>query len=386
MREDNKKIVCISTHYWDDSWFRKQHFMYRFWQKGYKIAYVEPSFSMVRRPDKDKERFQTNRLFGVLTEEREKNLFIIKPPRGIPFWTQPIISRVNYCYFSLFLANELKRLGFRDYILWIYRPEYAHSVEIFKHRKVVFDITDDLSAYKKENALRSSYIQNCMDSLVRQSDLVIVTAATLHDRFKAAARQIALIPNGFNTQNFSNTISELPEDLKKVPSPRIGFIGTLFSFLDYDLIEYMVRNNRDKSFVFVGACEENSSLRWRSIVQDNPNVFWLGKKPKVEIPAYIQHFDVCINPFKVNAVSRSVSPLKVFEYLARHKPVVSVQMESLQREAAGKAIFFAKDYDDFSRGICRALKGEFNDLPYDVINQYSWDELFNKVESQIHGL
>jgi len=115
-------------------------------------------------------------------------------------------------------------------------------------------------------------------------------------------------------------------------------------------------------------------------------VFWLGKKPKSEISAYIKNFDVCINPFKVDAVSRSVSPLKVFEYLAQRKPVISVQMESLQREEAGKAVFFAKNYEDFNIGISRALKGEFKDFPYDVIDRYSWEVLFNKAEEALSEL
>jgi len=381
-----KQIACISTHYWDDAWFRKQHFMHRFWKKGYTIAYIEPSFSAVKSSDNDKVRYQKNRMFGVTTEERENNLFIIKPPRGIPFWTQPIISRINYYYFSFNIANELKRLGFSDYILWNYRPEYAHALGTFKYKKLIFDIADDLAAYNKTDARKSSYVQNCMEFLVGQSDLVIVTAGTLYDKFRLGSRKIVLIPNGFDAKNLSNSNIELPGDLKKVPSPRIGFIGTIFSFLDYELIEYVVRNNRDKSFVFVGACQEYSSQRWGAIVRNNSNVFWLGKKPKSEISAYIKNFDVCINPFKVDAVSRSVSPLKVFEYLAQRKPVISVQMESLQREEAGKAVFFAKNYEDFNIGIARALKGEFKDFPYDVIDRYSWDVLFNKAEEALSEL
>ncbi len=381
-----KQIACISTHYWDDAWFRKQHFMHRFWKKGYKIAYIEPSFSAIKRPDNNKVRYQKNRIFGVTTEEREENLFIIKPPRGMPFWTQPIISRVNYHYFSSSLANELKRLGFNDFILWNYKPEYAHALGIFGYKKLIFDIADDIAAYNKTDARKSRYIQNCMELLVSQSDLVIVTAGTLYDKFRLASRKIVLIPNGFDAKNLPNGDIELPGDLKNVPSPRIGFIGTLFHFLDYELIEYVVRNNQDKSFVFVGACEESSSQRWGAVVRKNSNVFWLGKKQKSEIPAYIKYFDVCINPFKVDEVSRSVSPLKVFEYLAQRKPVISVQMESLQREEAGKAVFFAKDYEDFNIGITRALKGEFKGFPYDVIDRYSWEMLFNKAEEALSEL
>ena len=35
-------IICISTHYWNDFWFRKQHFMSRFAKLGHRVLYVQP--------------------------------------------------------------------------------------------------------------------------------------------------------------------------------------------------------------------------------------------------------------------------------------------------------------------------------------------------------
>ena len=152
---------------------------------------------MVRKPEYDKVKYQKNRMLRVTTEEREKDLFIIKPPRAIPFWSQPIIGRVNYCYFSYYLASELKGLGCNDYILWNYNPEYAHALKIFKYKKLVFDIVDDIAACKSEYVRKARYAQLCMDLLVSRSDLVIVTASTLYDKFRNSSRNILLVPNGF---------------------------------------------------------------------------------------------------------------------------------------------------------------------------------------------
>lgn len=375
-----KQIVCISTHYWDDPWFRKQHFMSRFVEKGYKVAYIEPSFSIAKKPDKDKSIYQTNKLFTVTVEKRQENLFIIKPPQGIPFWSNPMVSKLNYIYFAFQLNRALKKLEFNDYILWNYRPEYAFALNIFKCIKTVFDLTDDLAAYRGNKNKKYDYIKKCTDKLTHNSDLLIVTASTLYEMYKHHAKNIVLIPNGFDSSLFAAGITKVPDDIKNLRTPIVGFIGTLFHFLDYELIEFLVQNNPDKSFVFIGSCEENSRKKWMKIIEYK-NVYWLGRKQKEHIPAYLKNFDVCINPFKVDDVSKSVSPLKVFEYLAMKKPVVSVKMESLEKEEVAQYIYFASSYNEFNERLNAAVleKDSFqHKLNYDVVLKYSWDRLFEK--------
>jgi hypothetical protein len=375
-------------HYWDDPWFRKQHFMSRFAEKGYIVAYIEPTLSMVRKPDAYKKKYQTNSLFKVKIERRNDNLIIMKPPRGLPLWSRPFVSRLNYLYFSLKLSRILKRLGFKEYILWNYRPEYSPGIRIFNYRKLVYDITDDLAAYKQKKTREFSYIKKCTENIIEKSDMVIVTASTLYDKFKKMSKNILLIPNGYDANLFIDESTKVPDDIKKIKSPVIGFVGTLFSFLDNELLEYIIKNNSDKSFVFIGHCEDNFKRTWDELSR-HKNVFWLGKKNKEDIPGYIRGFDVCINPFRVDNVSRSVSPLKVFEYLAMKKPVVSVRMESLEKEEVSPFIYFSSSHEDFNNKLNAAIreKDKFRErLDYKIVGEYSWDKLFEKVSRAIDKL
>jgi len=390
MLSSNKQIVCLSSHYWNDSWFRKQHFMSRFNKKGYKIAYVEPSFSILRQAEISKKEYANNKFFSSIVEKINKNFFIIRPPRYVPFRSIPYLSRLNFLYLSLHINFVLKRLGFKDYALWIYRPEFTSGLSVFNYRRLIFDIVDDLAAYVYDNKIKYEYVKNCMGHLAKKSDLVIVTASTLFEKFKNISSNIYLVPNGYDSTLFSkeNVFSALL-DMKGIPPPIIGFIGTIFSFLDFELLNYVFQRNQDKSFVFIGNCEFNVQKDWLSIVENYKNVFWLGKKNKEEIPNYIDKFDVCINPFKVDQVSRSVSPLKVFEYLAMNKPVVSVRMESLEKEKIAPLIYFASSYQDFNEKLNVALdeKNEYEKkLNREKINAYSWDRLFRKVYQLVINL
>jgi glycosyltransferase involved in cell wall biosynthesis len=271
----------------------------------------------------------------------------------------------------------------------MYRPEYVSGLRYFDYNKLVFDIYDDLASFKQDDIDKFNYIKSCKEDLAKKSDLVIVTASTLLDIYKSMSKKICLIPNGYDLNLFASRDLSVPDDIRKTRKPIIGFIGTLFSFLDYNLLEYIIKSNPKRYFVFIGALEEDPRVQWENITNKYNNVFWLGKKKKEDIPAYLDAFDVCINPFKIDAVSRSVSPLKVFEYLAMKKPVVSVRMESLEKEEIAPFIYFASSYQEFDEKLNEAIneKETFQDkLDYRVVMKYSWDNLFEKVQNALRNI
>ena len=61
-----------------------------------------------------------------------------------------------------------------------------------------------------------------------------------------------------------------------------------------------------------------------------PNVHFFGEVPQSQVHRYIDAFDVAIIPFKAEGLSRYVHPLKVYDYLARFRPVVSSCLPEIQ--------------------------------------------------------
>lgn len=111
-----------------------------------------------------------------------------------------------------------------------------------------------------------------------------------------------------------------------------------------------------------------------------------GRKQKNDIPAYVTNFDVCINLFKIDNISRAVSPLKVYEYLACGKPVVSTPMEGLSREEAGKWVRFA-GRDQFTSAIAQALNGlsssQIDTACIDAAQEFSWTSQFSRLRKHL---
>jgi len=385
-----RNIVCLSTHYWNDPWFRKQHFMSRFAKNGNRILYVEPTFSMIRRPYKDTAK---NRPFRSFLQRMDKNIFLLKPPQALPKCTEPLISKMNHIWFAKIIDRAARRLSMNHYILWVYRPEYFPALKYFSYEKLGFGLTDDLAAYggKKDNAYY--YKNRCINGLIDESNVVIVTAQTLLEKYQSkTSGKIFCVPNGVDLKLFWEASRQTPADLRNMKRPIIGFVGVLFKFIDYDLITYVADKNKDCSVALVGPIEPWGTKEAIEKLTKRKNIYLLGKKKREEIPSYIAQFDVCINPFKVDQVSRSANPLKIYEYLACGKPIVSTDMESLKLDKLiSSEIDFAADYFAFDKlvkqGTTREVSKEERMRKIQVVGNYSWDKLFHELLTimQEHG-
>ncbi len=376
-----RDIICLSTHYWDDRWFRKQEFMSRF-AAANRVLFVEPSVSMARKPETFLRELATNRHLRTSVERREETLYLLKPPRGLPKWSHPAIERANYRWFGRLIARTAAGLGFVDPIVWIYRPSFLYGLDAIHHKHLVFDLVDDLAAYDAAHAER---VDELVKALASRSDLLVATAKPLLDRYGGRAGHTAYVPNGFDPRLFSAAVdsSQPPDALRNLPRPIIGYIGALFLFLDFDLLDELARSHPDKSFVFLGPIEATAAYQVERLTR-HPNVVHIETQPKSSVPAYLAAFDVCLSPFQKGQVADSVSPLKVYEYLAMGRPVVSAPMAALREDDAGNAVVFADGPQEFGRAINYCLRADVQAASNErrrAVAPYAWDQLFDRLDS-----
>ena len=377
-----RDIVCFSTHYWDERWFRKQEFMSRF-ARANRVLFVEPSFSMARRPEAHLRDTATNRLLLTKLDSRGDRVHLLKPPRRLPKPRNPRIDQLTHRWYARLVRRAMERLGFRDAILWVYQPSYLHALDTIPHERLVFDLVDDLAAYGGDENPHAPYVEALVRGLVERSDLLVVTAKTLRDRYGSSARWVEHIPNGFDAGLFSpERIRGEPGPLAGLPRPILGFIGTFFPFIDYELLEDVAALHADKSVVLVGPVEATATEAVGRLVRF-PNVLHVGGQPRALIPSYVAAFDVCLNPFRKSRIADSVNPLKVYEYLAMGRPVVSTPMEALRMEDAGSEVAFADGVAEFSREIevCLSDRSEEGEQRRrETAAPYSWEQLFERLD------
>ena len=196
---------------------------------------------------------------------------------------------------------------------------------LLKPRKFIYYLRDYMATvpYFRRHGPRAEAL------LLQRADVVAANSAYLNDYARQENPQSYDIGQGCVLAHYqAETPHEVPADLAIVPRPRIGYTGYLTSVrLDLDLLLTLARKRPDYHLVLVGP--EDADFR-HSPLHDLPNVHFLGNKAPEQLPAYVQHFDVCINPQAVNSVTQGNYPLKIDEYLAMGRPVVATRTRTME--------------------------------------------------------
>jgi glycosyltransferase involved in cell wall biosynthesis len=137
-----------------------------------------------------------------------------------------------------------------------------------------------------------------------------------------------------------------------LPHPRIGYVGALQSIrLDMDLLHHIAKSRPEWTIVLVGP-EDNEFTA--SALHQLPNVIFTGSRDISELPAYINSFDVCLNPQLLNEVTIGNYPRKIDEYLAVGKPVVATQTDAMS--VFSEHVYLGKTHEDYIILIEKALQ------------------------------
>ena len=239
--------------------------------------------------------------------------------------------------------------GCRKIILYLWRPEFAPALS---------SIPFDLSCYHIDDEYSFSEIEVPPDpaemAVISKVGQVFIHSEGLLERKGAVNPNTEFIPNGVDFQAYAKAAPE-PRDLSSIPHPRIGYAGFIKKQLDWPLIFDLTRRHPEWSFVFVGPRSPHPEIV--PITRElscHPNVHFLGGRSPRDLAAYLQHFDVCIMPYRVDGYTNQIYPLKMHEYLASGQPVVSSPIRSLRNFSS--VITLAANPDEWSRALASALQ------------------------------
>lgn len=223
---------------------------------------------------------------------------------------------------------------------------------------VIYDYIDDLNVFHQ-------FDQKMIDdhkTLVQSADVVCATADKLYKEVTDLRGDALLCPNAVDYDVFNISVESglkyVPADIKHLVDAKkriIGYYGALANWFDYDLIEYTAQQITDWEVVLIGP-DYDGSIHQSQILKI-PNVTWLGSKNYNELPYYLFSFDVATIPFKVNEITEATSPVKLFEYMAGNRPIVTTEMPECKKY---KSVFVSHNYDEFISNIQKAmgLKGQ----------------------------
>lgn len=187
-------------------------------------------------------------------------------------------------------------------------------------------------------------------------------------------KNIHVIKNGVNI-DFSNNCSTIPADMKKIPKPIIGFGGKISYLLDVKLINFLVEDNPNLSFVFVGQILDKEVFK--EIIK-HENIYFLGDKNYTVYPCYVNCFDVGFIPYKIAEQQHGGDSIKAYEYLQAGKKVIGTRGNGLQD--LEDYLYIANNKEEFSGLLKSTLQPK---LPF-YTKDFSWQSKADQIISIIN--
>ncbi len=362
MAKDSKflDIICFSDAPWEyPLWTNKQHVMSRISKLGHRVLYADPQFGFVGWLKWFiTGRVSFARLFRWLKREGE-TLWIFAPILFPPRFT--ICRRVNDFLRLLGVRALARWLGFEKPILWIYHPDAVYFAGKLERSMVVYDCVDEYSTFPAYTApARNREIRGNEEKLLKLADVVFTTSKPLFELKREFNPNTYLVQNVGDAEHFGKAMLEgtiIPPDIASIKKPVIGYVGALDAYkVDFELVRYIAVERSDWSIVLIGPVAEGDPATKVNGFKKFSNVHFLGERPYRELPDYIKDFDVCIIPYSINEYTRYSFPLKVYEFLATGKPVVTTALPSVME--LSDVLKIAPNYEQFVQFLEEALEGD----------------------------
>jgi glycosyltransferase involved in cell wall biosynthesis len=268
-------------------------------------------------------------------------------------------------------------LGSNSRTAWIHHPYQLEDIGVVGEALLVYDCYDDYFAHATGRRLAD--LKRRHAAILQRADLVLAASEPLLHAMHGQARQTMLLPNAADDELFlpgKYGQPLVPPELEHLPHPIIGFVGRVGQWLDFELLAELAERRRDWSFAFLGPHDGDRRLLscpGYAHFKAAENLYLLGPRGHSSVPAYMHAFDVCIIPYLLDGQVPSSSPLKLYEYLAAGKPVVSVPISDVARFQP--LVRIAIDAGAFECAIADSLEPEDGGLKerrLEIARQNSW--------------
>lgn len=373
-----KKIVFLYGAQYDLGWGRSQNLCKGFIEMGHQVTYIEHPISI---------RFLFSNKKNQPKEMRGK-LNIIKL-YGLPVRRFPILTRLNTALIKYQIRKAIAKDFLMADILWIYDVAHIDLVNLFSAKKRVYDCADDrVSRFAEQfGEKQAGDFRQKENLIIENADHIFAVTDELLKNIQARIRQIrnprfSVLSNGVDFDyfnNFRNSHGPKPKYLEGLNTPMIGYIGTITYWIDLDLIISVAQVNPDYSFVLIGPLQIDIGC-----ISSCKNIHYLGPVPYKEVPKYIKTMDVCMLPFKSIESVVNADSLKVAQYFALGKPVVSTIKPAVMEYE--DLIWTGQDRRTFSVAIEFALKEgqELSRRRIMIAKNRSWQSICEKALSRIY--
>jgi|TARA_B000000565_G_scaffold241198_1_gene205822 glycosyltransferase involved in cell wall biosynthesis len=359
----NNDFLIISTADWNSPiQTNKQYVSREIAKLGNRVLYVE-SLGVRKIQIKKKDFFRIfKRIINnlLIIKQKEKNIWVLSPIL-FPGATNKKIIFINRVIFNFNLFIAMKFLNFKKEYLWTYNPLTSLYLNIAKFKSSIYHAVD---AIEHQPFMPKKHIEKQEIILSKKVDKIFVTSKNIINKLKKHNSNITYFGNVCDYDHFSKALTtnteNIPLDIKCINKPIIGFIGSISEYkLNYKLIHNVASSLKEINFVFIGPTDDSLNHSNLNRIKKLKNVYFLGYRKYKSLPSYCAYFDVAWLPLIHNNYTKSMFPMKFFEYLAAGLPVVATDLESIRE--FNKLVTITDDISKIKIAIIKALKNkDFN--------------------------
>jgi glycosyltransferase involved in cell wall biosynthesis len=259
---------------------------------------------------------------------------------------------------------------------------HYNLVKRFNFDKLVYEYIDDLAVlyYSDENA------ENVHRKLLEQADLTVATAQRLYQEALPFAKKLILSENAgdynfFSTHRTDSVNMELKKRSKSYVAV-LGYYGSLAFWFDYGLIKNAASEKSEWLFVLVGFDFDGTAAS--SGLGAYENILLFSAQPYEKLPSFLNGFDIALIPFVVNDITNATSPVKLFEYMAAGKPVLTADLPECQKY---KSVYRYHATEEFISQAEKLLELRDSAIYLDLLNrearENTWETRVNQILSAL---
>lgn len=207
-------------------------------------------------------------------------------------------------------------------ILWSYHPFTSTLFEGRHWALTVFDAVDNWCEHPSFAGVKKELTTHY--ACIRKNANVIMTVSEALVDFFEKKEHVYFIPNGVDAKHFSSATcdSGLLPSYTASRHPRIGYHGIIQSRVNFALLQYIAEHRPSWELILAGPV-------WKEVQADLdallelPNVHYIGPVPYQQLPRLTTCFDCALIPHRVDTLTQTMNPLKIYEYLASGLPIVT---------------------------------------------------------------
>ncbi|GAC1438990.1 MAG: glycosyltransferase family 1 protein [Solirubrobacteraceae bacterium] len=379
IRSGRPVIVCFAGDLWDGHPHSRHHLMRRF-ARDYEILFIE---GVPMRSIAGGDRHELRRIWRKLRSSTglrtvAPGLHVLRPLPVPPVGRAGRLLQLTIL--RLQVARSCRRLGLDGPRLsWFSLPNVAPLRGRLGDRVSLFYYQDRYDAFSFVDGAR---LRQDVADLARGCDATICTSEDLAADLRAAGAEPLQVPHGVEFDRFSAP-AQPPADLAALERPLIGCVGLIDDHMSFESIRAIAERLTSGTLVMVGGVNTDvSALR-------HPRIAFLGSRPYETMPAYVQAFGCCLIPFATSRLTVGVNPIKLREYLAAGRPVVSTAIPAVV--PYGDVVELATEPRDFADGVMRTLAPGYDSAGAqkarrDRVAGESWDSIADTIGGVMRNL